>query len=44
MATAFEKHGALTVQGTQLTDKDGAPFQLKGPSTLGIIWLSLIHI
>lgn len=29
MATAFEKHGALTVQGTQLTDKDGAPFQLK---------------
>lgn len=38
MATAFETHGALTVRGTQLTDKNGTPFQLKGPSTLGIVW------
>ncbi len=36
--SAFEEHGALKVIGTQLCDKNDKPFQLKGPSTLGIIW------
>lgn len=38
MRTAFEEHGALSVKGTQLVDAAGKPFQLKGPSTLGIVW------
>lgn len=38
MRTAFEEHGALSVKGTQLVDAAGKPLQLKGPSTLGIIW------
>lgn len=38
MKTAFEEHGALAVKGTQLVDAAGKPFQLKGPSTLGIVW------
>ena len=38
MKTAFEEHGALAVKGTQLVDAAGNAFQLKGPSTLGIVW------
>lgn len=38
MKTAFEEHGTLSVKGTQLCDAAGKPFQLKGPSTLGIVW------
>lgn len=38
MKTAFEEHGRLSVRGTQLVDENGRPFQLKGPSTLGIVW------
>lgn len=35
---AFEKHGKLQVKGTQLCDANGEAIQLRGPSTLGIIW------
>lgn len=38
MKTAFEEHGKLSVKGTQLTDAHGQAVQLKGPSTLGIVW------
>ncbi len=38
MKTALEEHGALSVKGTQLVDAAGNAFQLKGPSTLGIVW------
>lgn len=31
-------HGALRVEGTQLVDRDGNAVQLKGVSTLGIVW------
>lgn len=31
-------HGALRVEGTQLVDKNGDAVQLKGVSTLGIVW------
>lgn len=36
--TSFMKHGKLSVQGTQLCDKNGDAFQLRGVSTLGIVW------
>lgn len=36
--TPLENHGALQVKGTQLVDKDGAPYQLKGISTHGLAW------
>lgn len=32
------KHGALSVDGVDLVDKDGKPFQLKGVSSHGILW------
>lgn len=35
---AFKEHGKLKVVGTQLCDEKGAAFQLKGPSTLGLVW------
>ncbi len=36
--TPFEVHGALSVKGADLVDKDGNKFQLKGMSTHGIAW------
>lgn len=36
--TPFENHGALSVKGTQLVDKNGNPYQLKGVSTHGLAW------
>ena len=35
---AFKEHGKLKVIGTNLCDASGKPFQLKGPSTLGLVW------
>ncbi|MBR3683333.1 MAG: cellulase family glycosylhydrolase [Lachnospiraceae bacterium] len=36
--TPVELHGALHVEGTQLTDANGEPFQLRGVSTAGLSW------
>ena len=36
--TPYENHGALSVKGTKLTDKNGNAFQIKGVSTHGIGW------
>ena len=36
--TAFETHGALAVKGTDLVDKNGKLYQLKGVSTHGLAW------
>ncbi len=36
--TPLQLHGSLSVKGTNLVDKDGNPFQLKGVSTHGIAW------
>jgi len=36
--TPVEKHGQLSVKGTQLVDKSGSPFQIKGVSTHGLQW------
>lgn len=36
--TPFENHGKLSVNGTDIVDKDGNKFQLKGLSTHGIAW------
>lgn len=36
--TPFEKHGKLSVQGIQLVDASGKPYQLYGMSTHGIGW------
>lgn len=36
--TPVENHGALSVEGTDIVDKDGNIFQLKGVSTHGINW------
>lgn len=36
--TPLENHGALRVEGTQLVDASGAPYQLKGVSTHGLAW------
>lgn len=35
---AFEKYGKLQLKGTQICSQDGTPVQLKGPSTLGLVW------
>ena len=34
----LQAHGALSVKGTQLVDKTGKPFQLRGVSTHGLNW------
>lgn len=34
----FKVHGKLCVKGNKLCDSMGTPFQLKGPSTLGLVW------
>lgn len=34
----IEKYGKLQVIGTNLCAEDGNPVQLKGPSTLGLVW------
>ena len=36
--TAYESHGMLSVKGTDLVDKNGKLYQLKGVSTHGIAW------
>ena len=36
--TPFESHGALKVDGTDLVDKNGKLYQLKGVSTHGLAW------
>lgn len=36
--SAVAKHGALSVKGTDILDKDGKVYQLKGVSTHGIGW------
>ena len=36
--TAYETHGALAVKGTDLVDKSGKLYQLKGVSTHGLAW------
>ncbi|MBO5387876.1 MAG: cellulase family glycosylhydrolase [Lachnospiraceae bacterium] len=36
--TPFENHGKLSVKGTDIVDKDGTMYQLKGVSTHGIAW------
>ena len=36
--TAFAKHGALSVKGSDLVDASGNKFQLRGMSTHGIAW------
>lgn len=36
--TPLENHGALQVEGTQLVDASGNPYQLKGVSTHGLAW------
>lgn len=38
MTSYFDKHGALRVSGTRLTDAAGKPVQLRGVSTLGLEW------
>ena len=37
--TPVAEHGALSVQGTGLVDASGAPFQLRGVSTHGLLWV-----
>ena len=36
--TPFENHGKLSVKGTDIVDKNGNMYQLKGVSTHGIAW------
>ena len=36
--TPLENHGALSVKGTDIVDKNGKKFQLKGVSTHGLAW------
>lgn len=36
--TPFANHGALSVKGTDLVDKSGDKYQLKGVSTHGLAW------
>lgn len=36
--TPVQEHGALSVKGTDLVDKNGDPYQLKGVSTHGLAW------
>ena len=37
-ATPVSRHGQLTLNGTQIVDKNGSAYQLKGMSTHGIAW------
>ena len=37
-ATPVSQHGQLTLNGTQIVDKNGCAYQLKGMSTHGIAW------
>ena len=39
-ATPVEMHGELSVNGTQLVDSYGQPFQIRGVSTHGLQWFS----
>ena len=36
--TPYEIHGALAVKGTDIVDKSGSKYQLKGVSTHGLAW------
>lgn len=36
--TPFDNHGRLSVKGTDIVDKNGEKYQLKGVSTHGIAW------
>lgn len=36
--TPYDNHGKLSVNGTDIVDKDGNKYQLKGVSTHGITW------
>lgn len=36
--TPFELHGALKVDGTNIVDENGEPFQIAGVSTHGLAW------
>ncbi len=36
--TPLENHGALSIDGTDIVDKDGKKYQLKGVSTHGLAW------
>ncbi len=36
--TPFEMHGALKVEGTNIVDANGEPFQIAGVSTHGLAW------
>ncbi len=36
--TPFDNHGKLTVEGTNIVDKNGNVYQLKGVSTHGMAW------
>lgn len=36
--TPLENHGKLSVEGTELVDAQGNPYQLKGVSTHGLAW------
>ncbi|MDE6024583.1 MAG: cellulase family glycosylhydrolase [Lachnospiraceae bacterium] len=36
--TPFDNHGKLSVKGTDIVDKNGKKYQLKGVSTHGIAW------
>lgn len=38
VGTPFDNHGKLSVKGTDLVDKNGNKYQLKGVSTHGIAW------
>ena len=39
-ATPVSSHGKLSVSGTQLVDRYGQPFQIRGVSTHGLQWFS----
>ena len=36
--TPVDNHGKLSISGTDIVDKDGKPYQLKGVSTHGLAW------
>ena len=36
--TPLANHGSLSVKGTDIVDRDGKPYQLKGVSTHGLAW------
>ncbi|MBR1507756.1 MAG: cellulase family glycosylhydrolase [Eubacterium sp.] len=36
--TPFDNHGKLSLKGTDIVDKNGKPYQLKGISTHGLAW------